>query len=111
MDKIRILNVDVLNITRQQLLENLHEGVLITPNLDHLIKLQKDKDFYDCYKKAEWVVCDSNILRLFSKLLKTPFVEAIPGSSKYLKEFCSEYGANYDKFMNSNWNLHLKSRS
>lgn len=81
MDKIRILNVDVLNITRQQLLENLHEGVLITPNLDHLIKLQKDKDFYDCYKKAEWVVCDSNILRLFSKLLKKPFVEAIPGSS------------------------------
>ena len=81
MDKLRILNIDVLNITRQQLLENLHEGVLITPNLDHLIKLQKDKDFYDCYKKAEWVVCDSNILRLFSKLLKKPFVEAIPGSS------------------------------
>ena len=81
MNKIRILNIDVLNITRQQLLENLHEGVLITPNLDHLIKLQKDKDFYDCYKKAEWVVCDSDILRLFSKLLKTPFVEAIPGSS------------------------------
>lgn len=81
MDKIRILNIDVLNITRQQLLENLHEGVLITPNLDHLIKLQKDKEFYNCYKKAEWVVCDSNILRLFSKLLKKPFVEAIPGSS------------------------------
>ena len=81
MNKIRILNIDVLNITRQQLLENLHEGVLITPNLDHLIKLQKDRDFYDCYKKAEWVVCDSNILRLFSKFLKKPFVEAIPGSS------------------------------
>lgn len=81
MGKIRILNINVLNITRQKLLENLHEGVLITPNLDHLIKLQKDKEFYDCYKKAEWVVCDSNILRLFSKLLKKPFVEAIPGSS------------------------------
>lgn len=81
MDKIKILNIDVLNITRQQLLENLHEGVLITPNLDHLIKLQKDRDFYDCYQKAEWVVCDSNILRLFSKLLKNPFIEAIPGSS------------------------------
>ena len=31
--------------------------------------------------------------------------------TKDLKEFCSEYGANYDKFMKSNWNLHLKSRS
>lgn len=28
-----------------------------------------------------------------------------------LKGFCSEYGVNYDKFMNSNCNLHLKSRS
>ena len=28
-----------------------------------------------------------------------------------LKEFCSEYGANYGKFMNSTWNLHLKSRA
>ena len=25
--------------------------------------------------------------------------------TKDLKEFCSEYGVNYDKFMNSNWNL------
>ena len=31
--------------------------------------------------------------------------------TKDLKEFCSEYGVNYDKFMNSNWNLHLKPRS
>lgn len=31
--------------------------------------------------------------------------------TKDLKEFCSEYGVNYDKLMNSNWNLHLKSRS
>ena len=31
--------------------------------------------------------------------------------TKDLKEFFSEYGVNYDKFMNSNWNLHLKSRS
>ena len=25
--------------------------------------------------------------------------------TKDLKEFCSEYGVNYDKFMDSNWNL------
>lgn len=31
--------------------------------------------------------------------------------SKDLKDFCSGYRVNYDKFMNSNWNLHLKSRS
>ena len=31
--------------------------------------------------------------------------------TKDLKEFFSEYSVNYDKFMNSNWNLHLMSRS
>ena len=92
MEIVKVLNIDILNITRQQLLENLHEGVLITPNLDHLIKLQKDKEFYDCYKKAKWVVCDSNILRLFSKLLKKPFVEAIPGSSFFTSYYMYHKG-------------------
>jgi N-acetylglucosaminyldiphosphoundecaprenol N-acetyl-beta-D-mannosaminyltransferase len=81
MEIVKILNVDVQNTTRQELLENLHEGVLVTPNLDHLVKLQKDREFYDVYRKAEWVVCDSKILRLCSKLLKKPIKEAIPGSS------------------------------
>ena len=52
-----------------------------SPNLDHLIKLQKGREFYDVYQKSEWVVCDSKILYLFGKLLKTPIKEAIPGSS------------------------------
>ena len=41
MEKIKILNIDIQNMTRQELLENLKEGVLVTPNLDHLIKLQE----------------------------------------------------------------------
>ena len=47
------VNIDIQNITRQELLENLKEGVLVTPNLDHLIKLQKDKEFYDVYRKED----------------------------------------------------------
>ena len=35
----------------------------------------------------------------------------LSSDTKDLKEFYSEYGVNYDKFMNSNWNLHLKFRS
>ena len=80
-DKITILNTSILRITQADLLSHLNMGVLITPNLDHLIKLQKDKEFYDAYQKAEWVVCDSRILYFLSKLLKRPFPEAIPGSS------------------------------
>ena len=81
MKTVKILNVDIQNITRRELLENLEEGVLVTPNIDHMVKLQKDKDFYDVYKKSEWVVCDSKILGLFSRLLRRSVREVIPGSS------------------------------
>ena len=78
---IRILNIDILSITRDKLLANLDSGVLVTPNLDHLVKLQNDPEFLACYQAAEWVVCDSRVLYFCSKLLKQPIPEAIPGSS------------------------------
>lgn len=77
----KILNVDILPLTQQNLLNKLKKGVLITPNVDHLVKLQKDKEFYKVYQQAEWIICDSKILYLLSKLLKNPLPEAIPGSS------------------------------
>ena len=81
METTRMLNVDILSITKDCLLKNLKKGVLVTPNVDHLVKLQRDRVFYEVYQKAEWVVCDSKILYLLSKLLKQPLPEAIPGSS------------------------------
>lgn len=79
--KIHILNIDILSLTQKELLEKMAEGVLYTPNLDHLIKLGHDREFYDIYQQAEWVVCDSKILYLASRLLKRPLPMAIPGSS------------------------------
>lgn len=81
MKTIDFLNTKIQVTTQKELLKNLKKGILITPNVDHLVKLQTDKDFYDVYQKAEWVVCDSKILYLMSKLMKEPLPEAIPGSS------------------------------
>lgn len=77
MNYTRILNINIQNITQEELLKQLTKGVLITPNVDHLVKLQKDKEFYDAYQQ---VVCDSKILYILSKFLKRPLPEAIPGS-------------------------------
>ncbi len=81
MEKIRTLNVDILDITSDELLDRLDEGVLVTPNIDHLVKLQRDRDFYRIYRRAEWVVCDSRVLSLLTRLSRRPIREAIPGSS------------------------------
>jgi len=80
MNKVRILNVEFDNVSEQELLEQLTEGVLVTPNIDHLAKLQKDESFYGIVNRAEWVICDSKIIFLASKLLNRPLKEAIPGS-------------------------------
>lgn len=81
MDRIKILNVKLDNINQQELLLQLNKGVLVTPNVDQIVKMQSNKEYYEIVKRAEWCVCDSKILFLCSKLLGTPLPEAIPGSS------------------------------
>lgn len=94
MESIQVLNINVLAISAEKLLLGLdcnlkgegNNGILITPNLDHLVNLQKDEELYHCYQKAEWVVCDSKILFFCSKLLPKSFPKTIPGSS-FFQEF------------------------
>lgn len=81
MNKSKILNVEIDNLSQEELLTQLKHGVLVTPNVDQMVKMQRDREFYDITSQAEWVVCDSKILYLCSKLLSSPLPEAIPGSS------------------------------
>lgn len=83
----KILNIDILSIRKRDLLVKLQEGVLFTPNVDHVVRLQKDREFYEAYQKAEWVICDSVILHRFSRLLRHPIRESIPGST-FFRDYC-----------------------
>lgn len=81
MEEIDILNIKLKNISKKDLLDKLQKGILVTPNVDHLVKLQKDRAFYEIYQKADWVICDSKIVALGLRFLGTPIKEVIPGSS------------------------------
>jgi exopolysaccharide biosynthesis WecB/TagA/CpsF family protein len=81
MCRVKILNVDLDKISQVELLSQLKKGVLVTPNVDQIVKMQSDREYYDIVRRAEWCVCDSKILYLCAKLLGTPLPEAIPGSS------------------------------
>jgi N-acetylglucosaminyldiphosphoundecaprenol N-acetyl-beta-D-mannosaminyltransferase len=72
---INILNIDILSISLSKLLKKMNKGVLVTPNLDHLILLQKDQEFYNIYKNSDWVVCDSKILNLGARFLGESFLD------------------------------------
>lgn len=81
MKRIEILNVGIDNVSQKELLAQLKNGVLVTPNVDQIVKMQSDSVYYDVVRRAEWCVCDSKILYLCAKIAGNPLPEAIPGSS------------------------------
>ena len=93
IDKVSILNIDLLSITINELLKQMNKGVLFTPNVDHIVKLQKNRDFYNAYQEADWVVCDSKILQLVSGILGQKVKEVIPGSS-FFSKYCDYHKNN-----------------
>lgn len=95
MNKINILNLAIDNWSKQELLDNLKSGVVFTPNVDHLIKLQSDSEFVKSYSIGDYKICDSQIIMYASKFLGTPIKEKISGSD-LLPAFCSYHKNNKD---------------
>lgn len=64
----------------ESLLKELDQGVLFTLNVDHLVKLQKDRPFYNAYAAATHIVVDSQILFLLMSPTENTPIEKISGS-------------------------------
>ncbi|MUG96875.1 WecB/TagA/CpsF family glycosyltransferase [Scytonema sp. UIC 10036] len=80
MKKVKILNLEIDNVSKAEFLDNLQSGVVFTPNVDHLIHLQKDPEFWQAYNMCDYKVCDSQILMVASYFLGTPIKEKISGA-------------------------------
>ncbi len=85
MSTVQILNVSIDNLSTEELLKRLgvYGGVVFTPNVDHLMKLQTDPEFYQVYQTCNYRVCDSQILYYASRLLGQPIREKISGSDLF----------------------------
>lgn len=95
MKTTTLLNVRIDNYTLQELLIKLDKGVLVTPNVDDIMKHQNDEEFHRYASMAEFSVCDSRIVQLMSKIAGKPLKEAIPGSS-FFPAYC-DYHAKDEK--------------
>jgi N-acetylglucosaminyldiphosphoundecaprenol N-acetyl-beta-D-mannosaminyltransferase len=78
--KVRLLNVDVDDITLAELVDTFREGLLLTIHVDMIMKLQKDRAFYEIIPQFDIATCDSQILFLAAKALGTPLRERVSGS-------------------------------
>jgi exopolysaccharide biosynthesis WecB/TagA/CpsF family protein len=88
--KVRLLNVDVDDITMDELVETFRQGVMLTLHVDSIMKLQKDPEFYRLLPQFDVVTCDSQILTVASRLLRTPLRERVSGSD-YFPLFYTRY--------------------
>ena len=88
--KVRLLNVDVDNITMDELLDTFHEGVLLTLHVDSIMKLQRDREFYELIPKFDVITCDSQILTIAARVLGTPLKQRVSGSD-YFPRFYARY--------------------
>jgi len=80
LDSVTVLNIPINAVCLDDILGKLNDGVVFTPNVDHLVLLQHDEEFYRAYQKAEWRICDSRIIYFCSKLLKKSLPCSVPGS-------------------------------
>ncbi len=92
-ERFKLLNCYIDNISLNDLLERFNQGFIITPNVDHLITLQHDKEFYQIYQNADFVIADSQIIvNVLRFILRKPLKEKICGSD-FFPAFC-EYHKN-----------------
>lgn len=53
---------------------------IVTPNVNHLVQLERDEQLRDAYRGASHRPCDSRVLNTLLALIHKPVQEVIPGS-------------------------------
>jgi exopolysaccharide biosynthesis WecB/TagA/CpsF family protein len=78
---VRLLDISMASLLEVVKSQNLSAEYLVTPNIDHFQKLDvSGAPIVNAYADAKFVVCDSRIVRLLSRLEKSPLEHVVPGS-------------------------------
>ena len=90
--RVRVLNIEVDDLSMDELLEQFDAGLLVTPNVDHLVLLQQNARFMDAYRSARFATVDSQILFATLRWLGRPVRQKLSGSD-ILPAFCAHHAA------------------
>ncbi|WP_270565922.1 WecB/TagA/CpsF family glycosyltransferase [Clostridium beijerinckii] len=92
MSRITFLNTEIDNLTMSEaigeidkLVINRKPSYVVTPNVDHIVKLEKDEEFKEVYKNADLILTDGMPLIWISKMKSTPIKEKVSGSDLFPK--------------------------
>lgn len=92
MSRMNFLNTEIDNLTMNEAIDKAEELILkkkpsyvVTPNVDHIVKLETDEEFQNVYKNADLILTDGMPLIWISKMKGNPIKEKISGSDFFPK--------------------------
>ncbi|MGG7141936.1 WecB/TagA/CpsF family glycosyltransferase [Clostridium nigeriense] len=90
MSRIKFLNTYVDNLTMEEAVNKVDELIInkkpsyvVTPNVDHIVKLERDNEFQAVYKEADLILADGMPLIWIAKIKKNPIKEKVSGSDLF----------------------------
>lgn len=101
MSRMKFMNTEVDNLTMEEALGRIDELIrkdrnayVVTPNVDHLVQLERGGELNEVYRHADLILTDGKPLIWISKWYKTPIKEKISGSDLFprLCEMAAEKG-------------------
>jgi len=101
--RVNVCNIQIDNVTIQEAIEYIdglaqdrRPSFVVTPNVDHIVRYNKDIEFAEIYKKAHLVVADGMPLIWGAKFLGTPLKAKVSGSDLF-PEACQLFEKNTRK--------------
>lgn len=99
---MQFMNTEIDNVTFKEAVKhccNLASGMtnghyVVTPNVDHIVRLENDDELADAYRSADLILADGKPLLWIAKLYGKPILEKISGSDLFpaLCEVAAEQG-------------------
>jgi len=90
MTRMKFMNTEVDNLTMNEalgeidrLIQENKNAYVVTPNVDHIVQLERGGELVDVYKKADLILTDGKPLIWISKWYRTPIKEKISGSDLF----------------------------
>ncbi len=90
MARMKFMNTEIDNLTMSEALDAIEgfiqqnkNAYVVTPNVDHIVRLEQGGEFAKAYKDADLILTDGKPLLWISKWYKKPIKEKISGSDLF----------------------------
>ena len=106
MSRLHFMNTEIDNYTMDEAVEAIDQligqnknGYVVTPNIDHIVKLETDTNLQKVYRDADIILTDGKPMIWMSKLYGTPIKEKVSGSDLFPRLCELAANKNYRVFL------------